>query len=372
MFMLRRPLASHIVSVVQTLDGGGVERALLRMSRDWSAAGRRVTIVTGLARGPLLREVPPGIELIELGRADYLGLAALPGLLRRLDADLFFCPGNHYSSLAALTRLRLGRDTPPILAKISNALVRRDQRFPVAQGYRLWLRQHPSFIDHFVAMTEAMRIETVAMTGADLLRVSVIANPPPMLRAHGHDRPVAIDVPGGPLLVGVGRLEVQKRWDRAIAALSRLHDRTARLVILGEGSQRAVLEAQVGALGLTGRVLMPGHVPDPAPYIARARAVVLTSDYEGVPGVLSEALALGTPVVATESSFAVREIIASPDLGSIVMPDDEQALVAALSHWLSPASIRPKPVPLPGAGSSAAYLALFDRMIAQRQGVFVR
>ena len=368
MFMLRRPLASHIVSVAQTLKGGGVERALLRMSRDWVAAGRRVTLVVGSTEGPLAREVPAGVEIIALGRADYRALTALPRLLRQIEADVFFCPGNHYTSLAALTRLRLGDASPPILAKVSNALVRRDQRFPVAQAYRLWLRQHPAFIDHFVAMTDAMRIETVAMTGADLSRVSVIANPPPDLNTGRS----AVDLPTGPLLVGVGRLEPQKRWDRAIAALARLRDKAARLVIVGEGSLRATLEAQAASLGLGDRVLLPGYVADPAPYLARARAVVLTSDYEGVPGVLRESLALGTPVVATESSFAVREIITTPDLGSIVMPDDEDALVAAMTHWLSPDSVRPAPVPQPGRDSGADYLALFDKLIEQRQRALVR
>ena len=76
---------------------------------------------------------------------------------------------------------RLGRDCPPIVAKVSNRLNRDDQHFPVTQGYRVWLRAHRAFVDHMVAMTPAMAEETVAMTGIGADRVSVIANPLPAI-----------------------------------------------------------------------------------------------------------------------------------------------------------------------------------------------
>lgn len=363
MFMPRRAAATHILSMAQSFTGGGVERSLLRLADEWTAAGRRVTLVVGSGTGPLRDAVPPAVCVIELGRRDYAGLAGLPAIVRTLRPDAIFCPGNHYTAVAAFARLRLGDATPPILAKISNALIRRDQRFPVAQAYRWWLRQHPGFIDHFVAMTEMMRVEALALIGADPARISVIPNPPPVLRPDAPHRPL----PDGPLLVGVGRLEPQKRWDRAIEALARLRDRSARLLIIGEGSQRPLLRAKADELGVGDRVLMPGYATEPAPYLARGAAVVLTSDYEGVPGVLREALALGTPVIATESSVAVREIIASPDSGSIVAPDDQDALVAAMNHWISPQRVRPDPLPLPGEHSAAAYLDLFDSLVAKRQ-----
>jgi glycosyltransferase involved in cell wall biosynthesis len=94
--------------------------------------------------------------------------------------------------------------------------------------------------------------------------------------------------------------------------------------------------------------------------------VVLTSDYEGVPGVLREALSVGTPVVATDSSPAVREIVSDPALGSVVERDDTYGLVAALDRWLGEGAVRPAPVPPPGEDSAARYLALFDAMVSAR------
>ncbi|WP_213980684.1 glycosyltransferase [Sphingomonas sp. dw_22] len=351
--------ALHILSYAQSLRGGGVERAMLRMAAGWLGEGRRVTLVLGSREGPLAAELPAGIALIELDNPAYGALSAVAGQVRATAPDLIFCPGNHYSGIAALTRLRLGRGCPPIVAKVSNALVRPELSRGAAWRYRRWLRLHPRFLDHVVAMTPAMAAEAIAEMHMPPERVSVIANPPalPMPGAA----PVAL--PPGRYIVGVGRLEPQKRWDRLIAALPRIADKEVALLLIGEGGARAALEAQVATLGLGGRVTMPGHAGDPLPALAGATVAVLTSDYEGVPGVLREALSRGTPVISTESSVAVREIVTGPELGSVVPREDADALVAALDHWLTPGRARPAPVTA-GGDPIAEYLALFDRVVA--------
>ncbi len=351
----------HILAFAETLQGGGVERALLRMAAGWLERGHRVTLVLGACEGPLAAELPAAIELVELGSPHYPILMRLPGVVRKVDPDVIFCPGNYYTAAAAVVRLRLGRDCPPIIAKVSNALVRHEMWRIVAWGYNRWLRWHPRFLDHVVAMTPAMAREAMAKMALAADRVSVIANPP----AERIPDAAPLALPRGRYIVGVGRLEPQKRWDRLIDALPRLSDPTIRLLLLGEGSARAPLEAQVARLGLGDRVTMPGHVSDPLPALKGATVAALTSDYEGVPGVVREALSQGTPVVATEASVAVRELIDSPTLGTVVPREDGDALAAALDHWIAPG--RPRPVPRMNVGDPIGdYLALFSRLARQR------
>ena len=350
--------AGHILTFVRHLEGGGVERALLRLARGWLASGRRVTLVAGRLSGPLLGELPPGIETVVPGAP---GLAALPRIVRAAHPDLLFCAGNTYTSTAAWTRLVLGGAAPPIVAKMSNTSDRADLGAVGRAANRLWLRTHGSFLDRLVAMTPdtaALAEQALAMPG----RVSVIPNPPAQLIPGAAAPPL----PAGRFILGVGRLVAQKRWDRLIAAMPALADPRTSLVIVGEGERRAALEAQVAALGLGDRVSLPGHSADPLPAMARAAVVALPSDFEGVPGVLRESLSVGTPVVATDSSAAVAEIVTGRDLGTVVAGDDDAGLVAALDHWVSPHAVRPAPVPQPGHDSAIRYLSLFDRLVEER------
>lgn len=358
-----RPPAAHILAFAQTLEGGGVEKALLRLVKGWSDLGRRVTLVIGDATGPLSRDLPDNVETRLLGRSSMIGMGGLAAVTHEIGPDVLFCPGNHYSALAAWTKLRLGSACPPIVAKISNALVRRDYGPAFAMAYRRWLRWHPSFVDRLVAMSPAMAEEACAEMGADRAMLSVIPNPPVL----GTRDAVLPAMPAGRFLLGVGRLAPQKRWDRLIDAFDRIADRDIALMIVGEGAERPALEAQIAALGLGGRVSLPGHVADPTPVIARAAALALVSDFEGVPGVLRESLAVGTPVISTDSSVAVREIITRPSLGTIVTPGDAGALVAALDDWLAPGRARPRPVPQPGEHAAEAYLDLFDEVVLERR-----
>jgi len=345
------PVAQHILTYAEDLRGGGVERAQLRLARGWLAAGRRVTLAIEDISGPLAAELPDGLEIVSPFR-----LLTLPNVVRRLSPDVIFCPGNFYTWSAAWTRLRLGKMCPPIVAKMSNAPARADHGRLMHAAHQLWLARHGGFLDHLVAMTPATADEAALATRM-VRRTSVIPNPPAV--------PIPSALPDLPprYILGVGRLEPQKRWDRLIDALPLLADRTIPLVLLGDGSERGAIEAQIRALGLGGRVLLLGHNSDPLPVMARAAVLALTSEYEGVPGVLREALSVGTPVVSTDSSAAVAEIVNRPDRGTVIARDDAAALIATLDAWLAPATQRPAPVPQPGADSAERYLALFDQLV---------
>ncbi|MCP3734168.1 glycosyltransferase [Sphingomonas sp. RP10(2022)] len=346
--------ADHILTFAQDLNGGGVERAQLRLARDWLAAGRRVTLAIGDTNGALAGEIPPGLGIVPLADRRYATQARVAEVVRDLRPDIVFCPGSHYTLVAAWLRWRLKDDCPPIVAKLSNAVARGDHGRVMDAAHRVWLAQHGRFLDHLVAMTPATAAQAARLTRMER-RTSVIPNPPAAPLAA-----TPAPLPPGRVVLGVGRLVAQKRWDRLIAALPALPD-DVQVVILGEGELREALERQAREAGLSERVHLPGHVADPLGAMAAARMLALPSDYEGVPGVLREALSVGTPVVATACSPSVREIVATPQLGSVVEAEDAAGFAAALAYWLD--APRPAPVPQPGADSAERYLALFDRLV---------
>lgn len=142
----------------------------------------------------------------------------------------------------------------------------------------------------------------------------------------------AVAMPGD-YIIAVARLEAQKRLDRLLTAYAKSTlQHSLPLLILGEGSLRTQLQQQIDELGLRDKVLLPGNVANPFPNIKAARFLVLSSDHEGFPMVLIEALALGKPVISTDCATGPNEIIQPGVNGTLVPVEDVEALAAAMDE----------------------------------------
>jgi glycosyltransferase involved in cell wall biosynthesis len=137
----------------------------------------------------------------------------------------------------------------------------------------------------------------------------------------------------GKRILWIGRLERQKDPLLAldvIAAAKGLH-----LTMLGEGSLRDRVEQHIRALGLQDRVILHGHVAAIEPFLAEADVLLITSRYEGGPAVAVEALAQGLPVVSTDCSFLLHDLITGPEAGRILASRDPRHLATALAQVLA-------------------------------------
>ena len=139
-----------------------------------------------------------------------------------------------------------------------------------------------------------------------------------------------------PVIVGIGRLTHQKDFGTLIRAFALVRKRKrARLLILGEGEDREALETLSLDLGVAEDVCLPGFLRNPYAVLSRAALFVLSSRWEGLPGVLIEALACGSKVVATDCPSGPREILDNGAYGELVPIEDEMSLAAAMERALS-------------------------------------
>lgn len=166
-------------------------------------------------------------------------------------------------------------------------------------------------------------------------RTRLIPNPVyPLLTApKSHD---------GKILAGVGRLTAQKRFDRLIEAFAMIAAEFPdwRLVIWGEGSDRPILEFLRDRLKLTERISFPGLTKQHGAWVETADLIALTSDYEGWPNVLLEAMASGVPVVSVDCDFGPKDILADGQFGVLTPKDDLKALAAGLSTMMRDEALR--------------------------------
>jgi 2-deoxystreptamine N-acetyl-D-glucosaminyltransferase/2-deoxystreptamine glucosyltransferase len=191
---------------------------------------------------------------------------------------------------------------------------------------------------------------------------SVVPNPAPVV-TNGVARPALrrrLDL-AGPTFVFTGRLVQAKNLPLALAALG--HIDGARLVIVGDGPEREQLREAVAARGLEGRVRLTGAVPrgEAIDWMRAADAVVLPSDWENFPHAAVEALAAGTPVIATAVG-GVPEIVENDKNGLLVERGDEEALSGAMTRVAADPELRDRLAR--GAADSASRFSAGDAFAA--------
>jgi glycosyltransferase involved in cell wall biosynthesis len=196
------------------------------------------------------------------------------------------------------------------------------------------------YADRIVAVSEGVANDLAVFARLPRNRIHTIYNPFDIERIQVHAR-APLDhpwfAPGQPpVVLGVGRLSVQKDFSTLLRAFARLRTkRAARLMILGEGELRSELEGLSHSLGLTANeFFMPGFVSNPYAYYARCGVFVLSSRWEGLPGVLIEAMAAGAQVVATDCKSGSSEILENGKWGQLVPVGDYAAMADALNITL--------------------------------------
>lgn len=201
---------------------------------------------------------------------------------------------------------------------------------PLGRAWDLLRRYGYGLLDHVVAQTRPSAQWIERHTRARDVRV--IPNP---CGLPGEETPAALTgLPAvAPVLLGVGRLVPQKRFDLLIGALASNPQALAgwHLVLVGEGPLKAELEQRAASAGLADRVHFPGRTPDVGGWYRRAGIFSLSSDFEGYPNALLEAMARGLPVVATDCETGPADLVEDGVNGLLVSPGDQRALAEALA-----------------------------------------
>lgn len=294
--------------VLPSFAGGGAERVMLQLAASLPAHGLRTELVALSGAGPLGGGGDAPCPTTILGHAKLRG--AMGDLLRLLRARrptfVLSSFGHVTAGLAAM--LPLVRPRPRLIAREPNL----PSLSMAGGGINRWLRlacrlAYPR-CDLVIASSERMAGELRDDYAVAQARLLVLANPVDVvrIRALAEQRPQRLRCRR--LFVAAGRLVPQKGFDRLLD-LWPSTDAGDHLVILGDGPERRRLAQQLAAEGIGERVRLPGFEPNPWAWYGLADAVLLPSRFEGLPNVALEALACGTPVIATPESGGIAELV---------------------------------------------------------------
>lgn len=353
----------RILHVITSLNHGGAEGVVLSLVRVAEAAGNVVAVAAApgdwsSAFGDRVHELP------EVGRntaAIPAGAVRLHAVIRRFRPDVVHVHGPSMATVAALATRR-GRLVPTIVTHHGGP----ESDYPL--GVRI-LRASGLPV---VACGPAVAAAIVRHNGTVTATVpnGVPPAPAPAARADV-DAEFGLD-PRLRLVITVARLSAQKNLDRVVRVLGRLPH--VQYLVLGEGEERARLEALARDLGVADRVFLPGRSARARAIVGASDAFVMTSDAEGLSLSLIEAMMSGVPVVATRVR-GIAELIEHEDTGLLVTPDDDDALAAALTKVLDPqvgerlaARARQEAARYTEEAMGQAYLRLYEAAVARGAG----
>jgi glycosyltransferase involved in cell wall biosynthesis len=366
----RQPTSARRVALIlHGFSGGGMERSMLRLGEALLARGLLVDFVVGQAKGQLLEEVPASARIVELTKVPALRarchvLAAAPrawklllqpttslsmlkprrlpslvAYLRETRPDALLAAEPRYNVMAAWGRRASGLNSRLVISERIQMSCQADGVWGERRLHDL-VRSAYLDADAIVAVSDGVADDLAAHAGIPRQRIATIYNPVvgPDLLAKAQEQ---LDHPWfgpgqPPVILSAGRLDPQKDFATLIRAFAQLRARRpARLVILGtanptRSAYAEELRALPGTLGVADDVSLPGFVANPLAFMARASVFVLSSRYEGLPGVLIQALACGCPVVSTDCPSGPREILDHGRFGPLVPVGDARALASAL------------------------------------------
>lgn len=344
----------RVVFSIGAMHGGGSERQLVSLLRNLDRQRFEPFLYLVYRSGPLLPLIPEDVPVAAFAERVRTPRLYLPGRMHRLRV-------RDYSRFLQEVRADVSYDRTFLMTLISAAgaqqigvpnvstiVTNPETGFAPVAGRFQWLKRrllHRLYNQSacVLAVSDGARQAAIRFYGIQPDRIRTLPNGVDtallLLQAQ---QPVPdpwwTAAPAGCLkIVTAGRLNEHKGFHLLIDAVAELKQqrpaRPLRLAILGEGSWRARLEAQIAARGLTAEVRLPGFQPEAAAWYRGADVFVLPSLIEGMPNVLLEAMALGVPVISTDCPSGPREILQSGQLGRLIPVASAPALTAALLEF---------------------------------------
>ncbi|HIK56795.1 MAG TPA: glycosyltransferase [Synechococcales cyanobacterium M55_K2018_004] len=338
----------HVLFFTPSLGNGGAEMHLLRLLNHLDRKQFRLSVALAQTGGTYEASLAEDVTVHALNpsgiRSSTLrilrAIAPLRQLVQTEQPDIL-CAFQDHANLVAMWACRNLSHPPKLLLGVQNnvsALYSR-RYHPLHLFVRSQMKALYPQADRIIALSHGVAIDLKEVIPEVGNLIEVIYNAGVDSKVVNGAKELLFETQppqDEPLIVACGRLHPQKGFPYLLTAMRQIRNSIpAHLWIVGEGSERLALEAQIQQLGLTDCVRLVGFQKNPYQYMAAADVFVLSSLYEGFGNVVVEAMACGTPVVATDCPYGPGEIIEDGVSGLLVPPANADALAQSILRVLT-------------------------------------
>ena len=304
---------------------------MLNLLIELHSSGYSVGIVVFDKDGPLLKNIPRDIPIYNLGKFT-LRRAIIPLVkkLRQLNPKVIFSTFG-YINVALLSIRWLLPQRTKIWIREANlpSISIPNNPYSKIMNILYWALYRKA--DKLVCTSERMKNEFILDFSVNEPIVEILPNPVDVDTIRALSIPKKRFDTGGVCYVAAGRLTFQKGFDRLLCWFSKLEDKKSTLAILGDGVLKDELIRETESFNIQNRVQFIGFCDNPWKWYAGADVFLLSSRWEGMPNSALESLACGTPVIATEESGGIKEIIEQKINNSVVIVSGAQQFVKAMN-----------------------------------------
>ncbi len=328
----------HLAFVIGSMRFGGAERAVLNLVNSLSKKGHKIDLIMISAKGEFISLVSKDVRNVDLNSSKSIyANKKFSKYLSENNPDIVVAFQNHVQLMVLISALfwkykgkivlneqstfsQNNNGFKGLLQKVLSGLIfsRADKIIAVSNGVMFDL------IKNFPKLKDRMEVIYNPIEGWD---VKIPMKSIPSHPFFGKDKKV---------IVAAGRLTKSKNFELLLQAFRIVnHSNDYYLLILGEGEERNNLLSLAKNIGIEQSVSFPGFVSDPLAYFSKADLFVLSSNYEGLPGVLIEALSCGCKIVSTDCNYGPAEILENGKYGKLVPVNNVQKLAESIKIALN-------------------------------------
>ncbi len=334
-------IPKHIAIFLPSLRGGGAERVMLTFANELVNQGLKIDLVLVNTNGPYLKDVDKRIKVVDLGcNRQFKAIFGLISYIRKNKPSAIFSALVTTNVIAASTRFFLRTKFKIIISERAvSSMALRDISFPQRKIFPKLIKFFYCFADAIIAVSNGVKedLEKNFMIPSHMIKV--IYNPINFEEIQKKKEELVIhpvfNNSNEKIIISVGRLTKQKNFKLLISAFATVNENIpSTMIILGEGDLKETLIKHATKLKVQKKVHFLGFVDNPFAWMARADLFVLSSNYEGLPGSLLQAMACGIKVVSTDCPSGPAEILQGGKWGRLVPVNDTNALTVAMMNSL--------------------------------------